>query len=124
MVKLLMVGMGGFMGSVARYLLSGLVHRLLNNAWFPYGTLAVNVCGCFLIGFLGGLSDSRQVFSPEIRLFLFLGVLGGFTTFSTFGYETISLARNSATLAFANVAVQIVLGLGAVWFGNGVSRIF
>jgi CrcB protein len=121
--KLLIIGIGGFIGSVSRYLVGGWVHQLMNNPWFPFGTLAVNIIGCFLIGLLGGLSESRQVFSPETRLFLFIGVLGGFTTFSSFGYETFALARDGELLAAViNINLQIFLGLGGVWAGNIAAR--
>lgn len=123
MFKLVIVGIGGFIGSVARYLVGGWVHQLMNNPWFPFGTLAVNIIGCFLIGLLGGLSESHQVFSPETRLFLFIGVLGGFTTFSSFGYETFALARDGELLAAViNINLQIFLGLGSVWAGNIAAR--
>jgi len=125
MFNLLIVGIGGFVGSVARYLVGGWVHQLTNNAWFPVGTLAVNMMGCFLIGMLSGLSESQQVFNPETRLFLFIGVLGGFTTFSSFGYETFALARDGEFLAaFFNINLQIFLGLGSVWLGNITARYF
>lgn len=123
MINILIVGIGGFIGSIARYLLGGWIHRLLNNAWFPYGTLVINICGCFIIGFLNGLSESSGVFSPETRLFIFIGILGGFTTFSSFGYETFALFRDGEWLAsIANITLQIILGLCAVWFGNVISR--
>ena len=95
-LQILLVGAGGFVGSVLRYGLSGAVHRLLPFAAFPYGTLAVNVVGCLAIGLLAGWSEARQVIGPELRLFLFIGLLGGFTTFSTFGYETFEMARSCA----------------------------
>jgi fluoride exporter len=91
--------------------------------WFPYGTLVVNIVGCLLIGFLSGLAENRSVFGPEVRLFLFIGILGGFTTFSSFGYETFSLARDNENLAAAvNVFAQLILGLVGVWFGNTLAR--
>ena len=122
--NLLLVGAGGFLGSIGRYLVGGWTHRLVGAA-FPYGTLAVNVIGCLLIGFLGGLADTRQLFSAEARLFLFLGVLGGFTTFSSFGYETFAFARSGEFLfAGLNIVLQLVLGLTAVWLGYFVSRQF
>jgi CrcB protein len=125
MTNILLVGMGGFIGSVARYLLSGWVYRFLNNPWFPYGTLVVNVVGCLLIGLLAGLAESRQIFSGEVRLFLLIGMLGGFTTFSTFGYETFALLRDGQFLAMAaNVGAQVVFGLLAVWLGYVLSRLF
>lgn len=117
------VGAGGFIGSILRYLLGDLVHRLAGDGFFPYGTLLINVLGCLFIGLLNGLVETRQVFGPETRLFLFIGLLGGFTTFSTFGYETFALARDGEGLAaFTNIGLQVLLGLGAVWLGNALVR--
>ncbi|HXH28122.1 MAG TPA: fluoride efflux transporter CrcB [Candidatus Polarisedimenticolia bacterium] len=124
LIRALLVGAGGAIGSMARYLLSGAVHRLLDRTLFPAGTLAVNVAGCLLIGFLGGLAETRGVLTAETRLLLMIGCLGGFTTFSSFGYETFQLARDGqATLAAMNVGLQIGLGLLAVWGGEVLSRI-
>lgn len=123
MVKVLLVGAGGFLGSVTRYIASGLVYRILGNPYFPYGTLAVNVVGCLLIGFLGGLADSRQLFSPELRLLVFIGFLGGFTTFSTFGYEAFNFVRNGQIIvSLVNILLHIILGLGATWIGYVFSK--
>jgi len=72
-IKVLLVGAGGFVGSMLRYSMSGLVHRILKNTWFPYGTLTVNILGCFLIGFLNGLAESKQIFYAETRLVLLSG---------------------------------------------------
>jgi CrcB protein len=89
----------------------------------PWGTLAVNVLGCLAIGFCGGLAESRQLFAADARLFLFIGVFGGFTTFSTFGYETFALLRDGDTLrAILNILLQIGFGLGAVWAGDLLSH--
>lgn len=119
MLKVLLVGIGGFFGSVARYLMSGYAQQLSRSISFPYGTLAVNLLGCFIIGFLAQLADARGVFSAESRAFVFVGILGGFTTFSSFGNETMNLLRDGEMLlAFANVAVHIVVGLAAVWLGR------
>lgn len=119
----LLVGVGGFVGSACRYLLGGWVHGAIPFASFPYGTLLVNVSGCFLIGVLGGLTDSRQALGPDGRLFVLLGLLGGFTTFSSFAYETLALARDADYVrAAANVAAQLVLGLGAAWVGLSLVR--
>lgn len=124
MLAILLVGVGGFLGSVLRYLAGGWVHRVLDNPWFPWGTLLVNLIGCWIIGFLSGLTETRQIFSPEIRLFLFLGVLGGFTTFSSFAYETSAFVNDGQIgLASFNVGMQVILGLVAVWIGNSLSRL-
>ncbi len=91
MLRLLLIGMGGFLGSVLRYLMSSYVQQITQSAVFPYGTLAVNLVGCAVIGFLSQLADTREVFTPETRALVFVGVLGGFTTFSTFGNESVNL---------------------------------
>jgi CrcB protein len=113
-----LVGIGGFLGGLGRYGLSGLVHRLLPFSGFPYGTLTVNLLGCFAIGALSGFAESRQLFGPEFRVFTLIGVLGGFTTFSAFGYETFAMLRDAEYLrATANVGCHVVLGLTLVWAG-------
>ena len=123
MIKLLWVGAGGFIGAISRYVVSGIFYRFFGKAMFPYGTLAVNVIGCLLIGFLSGLTEDRQLFNPELRLLVFIGVLGGFTTFSTFGYEIFTFARDGQILSsFTNLFLHIVLGLGAVWLGFSISK--
>jgi CrcB protein len=118
LLQVLLVGVGGFVGSSLRFVVSGLVHRIVPFGAFPYGTLAVNVLGCLAIGFLGGLADLRQALGVPQRLFLLIGVLGGFTTFSTFAYESFTLAQDSqfARVA-ANVVLQVVLGFAAAWVG-------
>lgn len=122
MIKLLLIGTGGFLGSILRYLVSGSVQAASQSIAFPYGTLAVNVIGCFCIGFLSELADSRSLFSPDVRAFLIVGILGGFTTFSAFGNETMNLLRDGEqALALMNVGAQIVLGLGAVWLGYSLA---
>lgn len=117
-----LVGLGGFVGAVCRYALSGAVHRGLPETTFPVGTLVVNLLGCLLIGYLAGLADSRQLFAPEFRLFAFIGLLGGFTTFSTFGYETVALARDAGFgQAVVNVGLHVILGLVMVWLAYGMA---
>ena len=122
MGKILWVGLGGCLGSIGRYLLSGYVQHLMRATGFPYGTLAVNLIGCLGIGFLSQWVGTRGFLSPEIRLFVFMGLLGGFTTFSTFGNETMNLwqAGDNAA-AFTNVVVHVGLGLGAAWLGHIVA---
>jgi CrcB protein len=122
LTNILLVGFGGFIGSVSRYLASGYVQQATKSIDFPYGTLAVNVIGCFIIGFLAQLAEERGVFTSQSRLFVFTGFLGGFTTFSSFGNETLNLARDSQVMnALANVGANVLLGLFAVWLGRTVS---
>ncbi len=124
MTKLLLVGAGGFLGSVIRALVSNFVQQN-SQSRFPFGTLAVNVMGCFVIGFLSQLGEAREVFSAETRAFIFVGILGGFTTYSSFGNETINLWRGGDALwALANVALQLFIGLSAVWLGRIVASQF
>ena len=121
-VRTLLVGAGGFVGASLRYALGGLVHRVASPE-FPWATLLVNVSGCFAIGFFAVLTGERGPVGPSGRLFLMVGVLGGYTTFSTFGYETLSLLREgSHGLAAANVIGQLLLGLASVWAGSTVAR--
>ncbi len=118
-----LVGTGGFIGSILRFGLGGLTYRLFPAATLPYGTLAVNVIGCLIIGVLGGIGDARQIAAGELRLFLFIGILGGFTTFSAFGYETLALVRSAELFrATVNVGLHLVLGLTAVWVGYTVGN--
>ncbi len=124
MLQILLVGAGGFLGSISRYAVSGWVQRWFPLSTFPYGTLAVNVAGCFAIGFLSGLAESKQLFGPQARLLVFLGFLGGFTTFSTFGYETFALARDADTIRVVlNVLLSVGAGLAAVWIGSTLARL-
>jgi fluoride exporter len=117
------VGVGGFIGAIMRFGISGLVHTVIRSHTFPWGTLTVNVSGCLLIGLLGGVAESRHLFSPDLRLFLLLGVLGGFTTFSTFGFETLTLMRDADYLrAILNVSSHVALGLAAVWVGLALTK--
>ena len=114
----MIVGAGGFIGSVLRFMVAGWVQRLAFSSVFPYGTLVVNVIGCLLIGFLGGLAEYRQILEPGQRLFLMIGVLGGFTTFSAFAFETLSLAQDAELVrAIANITLQVVLGFTAAFAG-------
>ncbi len=116
--RLLWVGSGGFLGAIVRYLLSGWVYRFTGDAILPYGTLAVNLLGCLLIGFLMGLAEEYGFFSPQARLFILVGFLGSFTTFSTFGYETLVLLRSYTLLyGLGNMALHLVGGLAGVWIG-------
>lgn len=117
--KFLFIGLGGFTGSVVRYAVSGYVQGWSRSVSFPYGTLAVNTLGCLLIGFLSQLMESRGVFSENARFFVFIGLLGGFTTFSTFSNESMNLLRNNEIWGSSmNIMLHIFLGLFAVWLGR------
>lgn len=118
MKGLLLVAAGGALGSIARYKLSGYVLHHTMDWRFPAGTFAVNVIGCLLTGLLAGLAAHRDIFSPEVRLLLFTGVLGGFTTFSAFGFETMFLLkRGDVLVATANIVLSVAAGLVAMWLG-------
>ena len=121
---IILVGIGGALGSIARFKLSEYVlHHTLD--WrFPAGTVAVNVLGCLVAGILAGLAEKHDFLSAEARLLLFTGVLGGFTTFSAFGLETMFLLRRGEVLvAGANIFLSVALGLAALWLGLGLSSL-
>lgn len=122
MKGILIVALGGAIGSVARYKLSGYVLHHTIDWRFPAGTFAVNVAGCLVAGILAGLAEKHHVLSADTRLFLFTGVLGGFTTFSAFGLETMFLLKRGEVLvAGANVVLSVVAGLAALWLGLGMA---
>ena len=118
MTQFLFVGAGGFLGAVGRYGMSLLVARLGTFA-FPWATFAVNVLGCLVIGALLPSVGDKPVVGENGRLFFVVGLLGGFTTFSAFGYESLALLRKgSGGLAAGYVLASVLLGLGAVWLGR------
>lgn len=114
----LLVGIGGFLGAVARYKLGGWIVFWTGQGKFPAGTFAVNLVGCFVIGLLAGLADKYGLFANSLRLFLFTGLLGGFTTFSAFGLESYFLfQRGELIQAISYVLGSVLVGLLAVWLG-------
>lgn len=120
---MLLVALGGAVGSVARYKLSGLVLHHTIDWRFPAGTFAVNVLGCLVAGVLAGLAEKNDMFTADVRLLLFTGLLGGFTTFSAFGLETMHLLkRGDVAVAAANVVLSVVAGLVALWLGMASIR--
>ncbi len=122
-MNLLAVFVGGGLGACARYLLQGAVYRWTGTG-FPYGTLAVNILGSLVIGILMTTFDDRFLVSPTVRLFLTVGILGGFTTFSSFSYETIALfLEGSVTAGLANAGLSLILCLTATWLGTVVGRL-
>ena len=119
MQQYLYIGIGGFFGAILRFLISSFVQQTVRNCWLPYGTITVNIVGCFLIGFLNGVDHIKQIFSPELRLFIFMGMLGSFTTFATFGNETFELFRNNYPISgIFNIIIQVTIGLFSVWLGS------
>lgn len=113
-----MVGTGAFIGACLRYLISGCALKCFGD-YLPYGTLAANILGCLFMGFLMEVSLNLSCISPDLRLFLTTGLLGGMTTFSTFSYETISmLAESNYLLGGLNAGFNLILSLLAVWLGK------
>ncbi|UXF00668.1 camphor resistance protein CrcB [Fervidobacterium riparium] len=118
MSKVLMVGAGGFIGAILRYSVS-LYMAKIGQFDIPLGTLLVNALGGFLIGAIMEFSLSTELISPELRLFLTTGILGGFTTFSTFSYETVALLSDGAyMLVFLNVVLNLFLSVFGVVLGR------
>lgn len=123
MKEFLWVGMGAWLGGVSRYYMSRLLAAKMGTL-FPYGTFFVNVLGCLLIGFLSALAAKRVgFFPPELRLLVAVGFIGAFTTFSTFGYETIQMVENGSwAMAATYVVGSVVVGLLAVYLGVVLAR--
>lgn len=122
MKTILVLCLSGAAGTVSRYALSGFVYRVFGSR-FPHGTLAVNLLGCLILGFLAALAEIRLVLAPPLRLFLMIGFCGAFTTFSTLIYESYNLIRSGQSfLAFLNLAVTLVFGFAlfriGMWIGE------
>ncbi|MBA4376360.1 MAG: fluoride efflux transporter CrcB [Anaerolinea sp.] len=125
MRDLLIIGAGGFIGAVLRYLAILSMQLFKTKSEIPLGTLLVNVVGCLLIGVLAVAAENSKILSSDTRNFLIIGILGAFTTFSTFGVESVNLLKSGLNFQFAlNIALQIVLGLSAVWGGMNLARLF
>lgn len=123
MQRLILIGLAGFAGTVLRYGLSGWTARRFGET-FPLGTLVVNLAGCFLAGLLFYLMFDRYLVNQTIRTVVIIGLLGGFTTFSSFGLQTFTLLRDGEIgLALLNIAASNLGGLLMVWFGYSLARI-
>jgi CrcB protein len=122
MYKLVLIALGGMLGTLCRYGLSTWVEQRAPSQ-FPYGTVLINLAGCFVAGLLFPLFEQASV-APELRLAIFTGFLGGFTTFSAYGLQTVVLADGLLWIAVLNVLVSNVGGLALVWIGCSLSRAF
>jgi CrcB protein len=121
MAKILLILLGGALGTLARYGASGFAHQKYSGV-FPIGTLTVNLVGSFLIGLLWGIAENSTL-NPNLRTFLFVGILGGFTTFSTYSLETLSLLRDGAfKLALLNILLNNVLGIVLAFSGLLIAK--
>jgi fluoride exporter len=119
---ILLIGAGGFIGTIARYLLQQVVSKMM-PVIFPFGTLAVNLIGCFLIGILYAMSERWNILTPEWRLFLTTGFCGGFTTFSTFTYEAYGLLREDQYLYVSlYIGISVLAGLAATFLAIHLIR--
>lgn len=120
---LLLVAIGGALGSMARYGLSALIVRQVNPVHFPWGTFSVNILGCLFAGVFLVAAEEFPAVNQEARLFIVTGLLGGFTTFSAFGIETLSLIRRGELLiAFSYASLSVILGVCAMWLAYTVLK--
>ena len=121
--SILMVGLGGFIGTVARFLFARYFQFNVTSV-FPWSTFIVNIVGCLLIGIIYGLSEKGNMWSPDVRLFLTVGICGGFTTFSTFSYDSFLMIQEQDWFRFAlYTSLSIFIGLMAVYVGRLIIKI-
>lgn len=123
MMNFVIIGLGGFIGAVLRYIISGIFYDYYGDK-FPYGTLAVNIIGCFFLGFFITIAEGKFIVSPQMRSFIAIGLLGAFTTFSTFSFETLVLLQDELYVsAFLNILISVIVGLFAVWLGIVLAKL-
>ncbi|PKO96607.1 MAG: fluoride efflux transporter CrcB [Bacteroidetes bacterium HGW-Bacteroidetes-6] len=121
---ILFIGTGGFLGTVARFLVSKLSQQMFQTT-FPIGTLIVNLTGCFILGIIYGLMERGELFSSDVRLFLTVGFCGGFTTFSTFAFENANMLRDgNFTQVALYTGISVIIGIAALIAGGVTTRLF
>ncbi len=124
MIKILIIGLGGFLGTICRYLLQEFINKIITSP-IPLGTLTTNILGSFFIGIIYALSEKNNIFSSELKVFLTVGFCGGFTTFSSFTYENLNLLKIGDFLNFfVYTSISIILGLLAVFGGVFIIKNF
>lgn len=122
MAKLLIIGLGGFIGAIGRYLITQYFFQS-STSDFPLGTFIVNIIGCLILGMFMYYAQNSAVFSANMRMFVAIGILGAFTTFSTFSYETVALFNaQKVMLALANIVGSILLGIFSIWLGYSIFK--
>lgn len=123
-VNFIYIAFGGALGAISRYILSTWIYNKSQQI-FPYGTLAVNIIGCFFLGVFYTLTLEKSVIAPQIRIMVTVGFLGAFTTFSTFSLETLNLVKeNNISMALLYIGTSVILGLLAVWLGTVSANFF
>ena len=123
MINILIVGIGGFFGSVSRYLISQGIMRLTDNPEFPAGTITVNIIGCLIMGAVIGYSSHKGTLSEGFLLLITVGFLGGYTIFSTFGLDGYKLLLSGKFIkSFLYISISVFSGLGSVWAGFNISK--
>ena len=121
---LLLIGLGGFLGSISRFLIALGLNRFFQSV-LPIGTLAVNILGCLFIGIIYSLAEQKNMLSPELRIFLGVGFCGGFTTYSSFAFDKLSLIKTGDFLMLSvYVGASVFLGLIAVYLGSQIHKLF
>jgi CrcB protein len=123
-IQIIIIGMGGFVGAVLRFIISTHVQQMNKGLFFPLGTLTVNLLGCLIMGFLIQLNESWHLFSPEIKSFIFIGMLGSLTTYSTFSNDALNLfIEHRYTASMIYMVTQLIFGLLAVFVGRFISQV-
>jgi len=121
---LLLIGLGGFLGSISRFLIALSINRIFQSV-LPIGTLVVNIVGCLFIGIIYSLAEQKNIMSPELRVFLGVGFCGGFTTYSSFAFEKFSLIKSGDFLMLSiYIGASVFLGLIAVYIGSQIHKLF